>query len=67
MDYPWWTIEGAEWGFREADDIHCLACAETSHQALLRELTDDEISEVGIVTCKACGRKWFSGQVAGLQ
>ncbi|MEA2165543.1 MAG: hypothetical protein QOK37_3670 [Thermoanaerobaculia bacterium] len=58
MDYPWWTIDAAEFGFREEDQIHCLECAERDGQALGRELTDSEIDEAGGVSCQACGRKW---------
>ena len=58
MDYPWWTIDAAEWGFREEEEIHCLTCAETSHQALVRELTDTEIDELGGVACRICRRRW---------
>ena len=58
MDYPWWTIDAAGWGFREEDEIHCLACAEANQQALVRELTDTEIDEIGGVTCQICGKRW---------
>ena len=42
MDYPWWTIDAAEYGLREEDEIRCLACAELNGKALGRELTDFE-------------------------
>jgi uncharacterized Zn finger protein len=62
MDYPWWTINAAEWGFSEEEEIHCLSCAEESKQALVRELTDSEIEELGGVTCRICGRHWRATQ-----
>ncbi|MEA2240392.1 MAG: hypothetical protein QOC81_5116 [Thermoanaerobaculia bacterium] len=58
MDYPWWTIDAADYGLREEDEIHCLDCAERNGKALGRELTDSEIDEAGGVSCQACGRRW---------
>ena len=58
MDYPWWTIDAADWGFRDEDEIHCHTCAETHRQVLVRELTDSEINQLGGVTCQICGRNW---------
>lgn len=67
MDYPWWTIDAAECGFEEEAEIHCLACAETNGEALVRELTDSEIYEVGGVSCQCCGRSWPAVHISGLQ
>lgn len=67
MDYPWWTIGAAEWGFREEYDIRCLACAEANGQALGRELTDLELNQLGGVTCHSCGRNWRAVHISGLQ
>ncbi len=67
MDYPWWTIDVAEWGFGEEDEIHCLACAETNGQVLGPELTDLEINEVGGVSCQSCGKNWPAVHISGLQ
>jgi hypothetical protein len=67
MDYPWWTIGAADWGFREEDEIHCLACAEAKGQALGRELTDFEINQIGGVRCQSCGRNWPAAHISGLQ
>ena len=66
MDYPWWTIDAADWGLREEDEIRCLACAETAGKALGRELTDSEISDAGGVSCESCGRSWLPVNVDGL-
>jgi hypothetical protein len=66
MDYPWWTISPTDWGFREEDEIYCLACAEASGQAVGRELTDLEINRLGDVHCQACGRTWAATHIADL-
>ncbi len=58
MDYPWWTIDAADYGFREEDEIRCLDCAERNGKVLGRELTDSEIAEAGGVSCLSCGRSW---------
>lgn len=58
MDYPWWTIDAADYGFREEDEIRCLDCAERDGKALGRELTDSEIAEAGGVSCQSCERSW---------
>ena len=63
MDYPWWTIDAADYGLREEDEIHCLECAERKGQALGRELTDAEIDDAGGVSCQACGRRWRAVQI----
>lgn len=67
MDYPWWTIGAADWGFREEDEMQCLACAEANGQALGRELTDLEINQFDGVRCQSCGRNWPAAHIYSLQ
>ena len=65
MDYPWWTIEAANWGFREEGEIHCLDCAEANQRALVREMTDTEIEDAGGVACGTCGKRWPAIAITG--
>jgi hypothetical protein len=58
MEYPWWTVAAVDWGFREADCLHCADCAIALGHALERELTDFEINQLGGVKCGRCGRSW---------
>jgi len=67
MEYPWWTIDAANWGFREENEIHCLDCAEAKGHALGRELTDLEINREGGVSCMACGKEWPAVHIPGLR
>lgn len=65
MDYPWWTIDASRFGFQEADEIHCVTCAESVGQALSSELTDSEINQLEGVSCQRCGRKWPAPLIEG--
>jgi len=67
MDYPWWTIEAAKFGFQEEDEIRCLTCAESGEQILGGELTDFEINQLGGVSCRSCGRRWPPLHIEGLR